>query len=101
MRPLPRVIQIQERCSACAMPAIALANRKTYPKSDEDARGHEAAQEHQKMHESRLRLPRDETNPALQKTRQGIDQREQIVEQTGVSRGIAEPHRVASHSANR
>src|SRR5204863_5252928 len=38
-------------------------------------------------------------SPALQETSQRAEQRDQIMEQAGVSRGIAEPHRVASHSA--
>jgi hypothetical protein len=74
-------------------------NEENVSEKSEHRGPREAAKEHDDVPERRLGLLREETNPAFQKTRQVTDQREQIVEQAGVSRGIAEPHRVASHAA--
>jgi hypothetical protein len=65
----------------------------------ERRRRREAGHQHEDLHQRRLGLLREETNPALQESGQRAGQRKETTEQAGVSRGIAEPHRVASHSA--
>jgi hypothetical protein len=51
------------------------------------------------MDQRRFGFLREERNPALQESDYAVEQRDQIMEQAGVSRGIAEPHRFASHAA--
>ena len=41
----------------------------------------------------------EERDPALQEPDDAVEQLHQVMEQAGVSRGVAEPHRFASHAA--
>ena len=76
------------------MPAIAPTSRKMNPKSANTAAATRQTDQHQDLHQRRLGFLREEINPALQKSRQGMDQPSRLWSKPAMSRGIAEPHRV-------
>ena len=74
-------------------------HQKDVAEDREKRRRRETTDEHEDVDQRRLRFLGEKSDPTLKKPGQAVQQRDQIVEQAGVSRGIAEPHRFASHAA--
>src|SRR6266403_1366189 len=63
----------------------------------EQHRQNQATDQYQHLHRGRFRLLGKKSKAALKKVRKRACEREQVLEQTGMSRGIAGPRALANH----